>query len=173
LDYLFTAPTSGTIIIIGLLIYGTYLRNEVWSDWIRLWVDCAKKSPEKARPYNNVGTEMLRLKMYDEAVPWIATALSKLRGERDETYAMAHSNFGLLLARVGRFDEAIGHLELAKKKYPYSPEIRSNLGIYYASVGRKEEAIAELKEAVRINPYFKLAKENLDRVMNGNTNRTP
>ena len=33
----------------------TYQRNKVWSNEVTLWNDSAKKSPHKARAYNNRG----------------------------------------------------------------------------------------------------------------------
>ena len=33
----------------------TYQRNKVWKDEFTLWDDTVRKSPHKARPYNNRG----------------------------------------------------------------------------------------------------------------------
>lgn len=153
------------VLVIGALVWATHARNEVWTDDIRLWMNTVKKSPNKPRPYNNVGTALMKMKLYDDAVPWIVTAVSKIKGEsKDQGSGEALNNLAILCARVGKYDEAIIHLRKARNIYPYSPEIRNNLGIYYEAIGRREEAIKELKEAIRINPYFELAKINLKRV---------
>jgi len=56
-----------TTLIIGLLAIGTYSRNRVWSDEIRLWTDCIEKSPNKARPYVNLGLACLNSGDYGKA----------------------------------------------------------------------------------------------------------
>jgi len=43
------------LIIIAFLI-ASYSRNMIWKDDLSLWEDIVKKSPNKARGYNNLGT---------------------------------------------------------------------------------------------------------------------
>lgn len=49
-----TAYSLLTIAVVVLSI-ATYQRNTVWHDEITLWEDVVKKSPNKARGYNNLG----------------------------------------------------------------------------------------------------------------------
>jgi hypothetical protein len=68
------------IIIYGLLILllmiGTYWRNRVWNSELELWADCVKKSPNKDRPHNNLGSFFLEQSKYGEATPqYLANAL--------------------------------------------------------------------------------------------------
>jgi tetratricopeptide (TPR) repeat protein len=43
-------------LIIIMLFSWTVQRNQVWQSDIALWEDCVEKSPNKTRPYNNLGT---------------------------------------------------------------------------------------------------------------------
>ncbi len=82
----------------------------------------------------------------------------------------AQNNLGNALARVGRFEEAITHLEAAIRLQPDSARIQNNLGATLADLGRYEEAIGHYQTAIQLDPgyaqaYFNLAKASakLDR----------
>jgi hypothetical protein len=45
-----------------------YERNEVWRDDLTLWADCAKKSPNKARPLTNLGVALWQRGKNEEAM---------------------------------------------------------------------------------------------------------
>jgi hypothetical protein len=61
-------PRRGEIIIyfcvILLLLAGTIWRNRIWNREIELWADCVKKSPNKARPPNNLGVVLIEQGRY-------------------------------------------------------------------------------------------------------------
>jgi hypothetical protein len=46
----------------------TYDRNEVWRNNLTLWADCAKKSPNKARPLTNLGVALWQRGKNEEAM---------------------------------------------------------------------------------------------------------
>jgi Tfp pilus assembly protein PilF len=152
-------------IIIGLLMWWTYSRNAVWNDEVRIWMDSVKKSPNKSRPYNNVGSAFLKMQGVDlnqkmnMAAPWIIKAI-----ELDKDSIEAHNNLAIILSNHGKYEEAIFHLKIAVKIRPYSWEIRNNMGLYLAALGKYDEAVVQLKESIRINPYVELSKKNLERI---------
>lgn len=49
-----TERRLGLLLAAALLSLLTFRRNQVWTDEIRLWRDTVRKSPEKARPWNNL-----------------------------------------------------------------------------------------------------------------------
>jgi Flp pilus assembly protein TadD/peroxiredoxin len=57
----------------------------------------------------------------------------------------AHSNLGVVLAKLGRYDEAIAEYEVAGKLAPHDPRIALNLALAYSKSGRLREAAAQLE----------------------------
>ncbi len=65
---------------------------------------------------------------------------------------LAHNNLGTTLARQGKLDEAVFHLQEALRLMPNYPGIENNLGTALARQGRLDEALPHLREAVRLAP---------------------
>ena len=80
--------------------------------------------------------------------------------------AAAHVDFGIVLARLGRGQEAMGELQAALKLEPAAADVHNNLGGLLAESGRLSEARAQFEEAIRLKPDYAEARENLRRVMN-------
>jgi tetratricopeptide (TPR) repeat protein len=85
--------------------------------------------------------------------------------ERNPGAWLAHNNLGIVLAKSGRFDEAIAHGEEAVRLRPGFAEARSNLGLTLTEARRLPEAIGQLTEAVRLNPDLAGARLNLGRAL--------
>jgi hypothetical protein len=49
------AGMAGFAIVISVFSAAAYARNNVWRTETALWQDCVAKSPQKARPHNNLG----------------------------------------------------------------------------------------------------------------------
>ena len=64
----------------------------------------------------------------------------------------AHHNLGTLLAKMGRTNEAMIHLQKAVELKPNNAEAHNNLGILLAKMGQTDEAMAHLLKAVELNP---------------------
>jgi hypothetical protein len=43
------------VAIVMVFSFWTYARSSAYRDQITIWGDCVAKSPNKARPYNNLG----------------------------------------------------------------------------------------------------------------------
>jgi serine/threonine-protein kinase len=72
--------------------------------------------------------------------------------ELNPNYATAYHRYGLLLAQVGRFDEAVPLLKRARDLDPASGSIFSALGTVLYFARRLDEAAAVLQEAVKEHP---------------------
>ena len=66
-----------------------------------------------------------------------------LKQRPDEVAAL--SNFGVVLVKLGRYDEAIAEYETADKALPNDPRIGLNLALAYSKSGRLREAAARLE----------------------------
>ncbi|MBI5049899.1 MAG: tetratricopeptide repeat protein [Nitrospirae bacterium] len=67
---------AGTIILLLVLGFFTIARNHAYRSEIALWEDTARKSPSKARVYNNLGYAYYLSGRYEEAKSAYLTALS-------------------------------------------------------------------------------------------------
>jgi len=65
---------------------------------------------------------------------------------------MAHLNCGVALARLGRPQEAVTHLQEALRIKPDLAEAHRSWGIALQDQGRHQEAVAHYEEALRIKP---------------------
>jgi tetratricopeptide (TPR) repeat protein len=137
----------------------TYERNRVFRDQITIWGDCAAKSPNKARPHNNLGIFLKKKGRLEEARALFQKAL-QLKPE----YASAHINLGATLASLGKLEEAIGHFTRVLKIRPNDAEAHFNMGNAKASQRKYEEAARYFSETLRIKPKDREARQNLKKV---------
>jgi tetratricopeptide (TPR) repeat protein len=177
-----------------LFSFWTYERNDIWRDDVTLWRDCVEKSPNKARPHNNLGNALVRRGKVEEAVSHYSEALRiepnygnahmnlgialGKQGKLDQAIshfsdalrvepdnARTHNNLGFALAIQGRVKEAVSHYAEALHAKPDYAEAHNNLGVALAKQGRIKEAMSHFSEALRIKPYFTEARNNMDRAL--------
>jgi tetratricopeptide (TPR) repeat protein len=125
----------------------TFERNQVWSDELSLYRDCAEKSPAKARPHNNYGSILLRRNRLPEAINAFKRAIS-LKPE----YADAHYNLANALVKQGNLAEGIYHYSETIRLRPRNVKALNNLAATLVIEERFAEAIDHLKKALLINP---------------------
>ncbi|MFC1555828.1 protein kinase [candidate division KSB1 bacterium] len=75
----------------------------------------------------------------------------------------AHHWYALLLTGMGRFDEAIEHIELAQELDNFSLIISTNVGFVYYYAGKYEEAAEQFQKTLNIKPDFSVALRRLGR----------
>jgi tetratricopeptide (TPR) repeat protein len=94
-----------SVVLAGLVLLfatATYQRNIVWKDDLSLWSDIVKKSPNKARPYNNLGLALFNNKDFDKALVEFRQAL-RLNPRSEKAYL----NIGMIYEEKGRIKDAI------------------------------------------------------------------
>jgi Tfp pilus assembly protein PilF len=146
-----------TLVLMTLVLSGvTYARNTLWKDERSLWQDIVEKSPNKARPHNNLGTVYVSQGQWDRA---IAEYQAALRLKPD--FVLAHYNLGTAYASQGQLDRAIAEYQTAFRLKPDYAEAHYNLGNAYTSQGQLDRAIAEYQAALRLKPDYAEAHNNL------------
>jgi len=130
-----------------LLAATTWGRNTVWKDRLTLWTDVVSKSPGKARPHLNLGSELMRLGRMDEAVNEFKSAV---RFKPD--YAEAYYNLGVAFNKMDRPDEAIEQFGIALRLDPDDAEALNNLAISFGMKGLIDYAISYFEAALRLKP---------------------
>jgi len=141
--------------LIILFSYWTFERNNVWRDRLTLWADCVKKSPNKARPYSNLGVAQKKQNMADEAFQNFRKAL-----QLDPNYVDAHHNLGVMLEAQNKKSEAIAHYRKAVELDPTYVRSYNNLGLALLE-DNPDEAIVHFIKALQIKPNFAQAHNNL------------
>lgn len=77
---------------------------------------------------------------------------------REHTNAACRVNYGLMLARKERFNEAILQMQTVLSQ----AEVHYNLASVYESIGRREQAKIEYKKAIELSPNLREAQARLD-----------
>jgi tetratricopeptide (TPR) repeat protein len=105
-------------------------------------------------------------RMYSDAETLYRTTIRK-----NPDCWMAHNNLGIVLAKMGRTDEAMAHYRKALELNPNYAEPHNNLGLLLSDKGRTDEAMAHYRKAVEINPNYAETHYNLG-ILLVNTGRT-
>lgn len=134
----------------------TYKRNLVWKDELTLWEDIVKKSPKKARVYNNLGNVYGSRGLIDKAIEHYHIAL---RIKPD--YAEVYNNLGEAYKSKGIYDEAIENYLIALNLRPDFPEACNNLGVAYSSKGQIDKAIELFQKSIKLKYEYAEAHNNL------------
>jgi Flp pilus assembly protein TadD len=151
---------SAAAVVLAAIAVGwagwTYQRAQVWGDAVTLWQDCARKSPGKARPHNNLGNALVNAGRLAEALPHFEKAITI-----KPDYADAQYNLGYAALRLGATEAGIRHLRATLQLEPENHMAHNNLGIGYLMQEDYSQAVAHLSEAVRLRPGFEIARNNL------------
>ena len=75
----------------------------------------------------------------------------------DPTYATAHQWYAQLLVSLGRYSEAMSHIEQARRAEPVSPAINAYLPYIYLACREYGRAVREAQRATLLEPYAPLA----------------
>jgi len=113
----------------------TISRSGVYRDEISLYTDVVAKSPNKARPHNNLGDALKNAGRIPEAGPHFERAL-----ELQPAYTDALNNLATIYIISGRKYEAMQLLSQALILDPRHLQARSNLAISYYEQGMFSEA---------------------------------
>jgi tetratricopeptide (TPR) repeat protein len=147
------------IIILSLLVvcYSimTHVRNFVWKDEFSLWDDTVRKSPLKARTYNNRGIAYQNKGNIDQAVLDYNKAI-----EINSNYALAYNNRGLAYQNKGNLDQAILDYNKAIEINSNYALAYNNRGLAYQDKGNIDQALLDYNKAIEIDPNCALAYYN-------------
>ena len=133
------------LILVGA--YGTFQRNAVWRDEIRLWEDCAQKSPEKARSHYNLGCVLVKRNLFDKTITQFSKAAQLNPGHSD-----THYNLGYAMAQKELYGPAIDQLVKALVLEPDYADAHNNLANALSKRGRSDLALKHYREAVCLAP---------------------
>lgn len=82
----------------------------------------------------------------------------------DLYFGPAHNNLGVLYLQEGKYYEAAGEFEWARRLLPGHPDPRVNLAMTLESAGRSDDALATYKTALEVYPDYVAAAQGLARL---------
>ena len=139
------------------LALGTYQRNTVWTDPVLLWQDNARKSPQKARVYGNLGKALLDAKRYDEAAVQFEHALKLNPG-----LLGAYTNLATIyIDHLQQYDKAEELLRATLTRHPNYANAHLNLGVIALNQRRLSDAIQSFTRVLELDPQNPMAHYNL------------
>lgn len=109
--------------------------------------------PRHMKAYDNLGLCYEALGRFDDAQRSWEEAI-RLNAEQQAKSPWPALNFGLLLTRLDKLDEAEARFRESLASDPRFPPARYQLGITLGKKGRVAEAVAELEEAARLDPAY-------------------
>ena len=144
---------AGWLTVLGGL---TVLRNETWSDPVRLWLDAAEKAPDIWVPHVMLGSALQDKGALDEAIVAYRRAI-RLRPAEQASYM----RLGLALAEAGRLPEARTAFDALLGINPGSAVGHNGLGAVAMIEGRHDEARAHYEQALAHDPDDVAARQSL------------
>ena len=141
-----------TAVLLIVLCSLTICRSAIYEDEVTLYTDIVEKSPNKARPHNNLGDALKKAKRIEEAAPHFVRAL-----ELQPAYPDALNNLATIYGSEGRRQEALQLLSQAIALNPNHLQARSNLAMNFYELGMLGEAEQQYGIILQISPYSKEA----------------
>jgi len=141
-----------SICIILILIFFTVARSFCYVDEAALWQDTILKSPQKARPHNNLGHALKNAGRLDEAAHSFERAI-----ELNPDYPDALNNLSTIYNSTGRKQDALDLLRRTLSLNPGHLQAKYNLALQYYEMGLFSDAVREYSQLIEISPYSKEA----------------
>jgi hypothetical protein len=148
------------------LAIGTYARNDVWTDEVKLWEDVIRKSPGKAIGYNNRGMAYARRGEYELALRDLDRTIDfypknindRIKWENAdlnaENLAKTYTGRGDVLIALGDSEHARDDFRKAKKlaSMPVNVDAQLLMADRYAKGGAYKHAVEEYNRILRWDP---------------------
>jgi protein O-mannosyl-transferase len=141
--------------ILVILAFLTIQRNRVWQSDVTLWQDAVRKSPNKARPHNNLGSAYFNLKQYDQALAEYDKAI-----QYNPHFKEAYNNRSVIYSRLGKLGWALDDVNAALRLQPNFYKALINRGVLYGRMQQWDQAIEQYNQALRIHGFSDEAYNN-------------
>lgn len=134
--------------LLAVLMMLSIARNAKWRNEGSLWEDIIKKSPDKARAFNEFGLHVLAAGGHEKAHMLLSRSL-QLDPYQPEVYV----NLGLVFEKLGQIDNAVSAYNRALFTHPDSPTAYYNLGVlYYRTLKDRRNALDYFLKARDLDP---------------------
>ncbi|MSO24001.1 MAG: tetratricopeptide repeat protein [Acidobacteria bacterium] len=134
---------SGLLVVKGIALYSLGRLSEA----NELFVQIYQQSPNDEIVVHLLGVIALSQRRLTTAVEYFTKALTIL-----PTYRDAHNNLAAAYAELGRYQDALAHLQRAAQLNQNDPLAHTNLGIILSKLERIDEAQIEFRRAQALAP---------------------
>ncbi len=131
------------LVMASIFSVATYRRNRVWKSELTLWRDVTRKSPHKARGFNQLALAYGDRRNYRHAILCYKKAI-----EINPEFDSAYLNLGTAYAARGKHKKAIYYYQKTTELNPKSISAYNNLGISYSTLRRYEEGEKYFNQAI-------------------------
>ena len=133
--------------LLAALCVTTLIRSAIYDSEVSLYTDVVAKSPNKARPSNNLGDALKKAGRFEEAGPRFERALAL-----QPDYPDALNNLATIYGSSGRREDALLLLTRALALDPGHRQARFNLAMTYYERGMLAEADQQYAILMQIAP---------------------
>ena len=137
------------ILVISFMAVSTYGRNKVYQNDLRLWMDTAKKSPQKARVFNNRGYAYFKKDMLNPALQDYNRAIAL-----NPSFARAYENRGCLYFEQKNYSAAKADFQKAIDLNTENARVFTNLGSAYRELKMPEMAVRSFDQALSLDSKY-------------------
>lgn len=143
------------LMIVSINTVLTYQRNKIWKNEYTLWADCVKKSPDKARPHNNLGMALSAEGKIEEAIDHYNKAI-----RMTPDFATVYNNRGNDYTKLSQYQLAFEDFNKAIRLKPDCADCYYNWGYAYDKLSQYQLAIKYYNQAIRVDPNYTKAYNN-------------
>jgi Flp pilus assembly protein TadD len=153
-----------SFVIICALAVTSYHRNGIYHDFITLWGNITKTSPNKRRAHENYGQALSTVGRLEEALREFNTVLA-LKDDGSVPPRDLYREIGVVYFRMNRMDDAISAWQTGLRYAPNDPSLLNNLSIALLQTGRNDEAVVLAQTALSVDPNLPQALNTMGQVM--------
>ena len=158
------ATLAISFVIICVLAATAYQRNGIYHDFITLWGNITKTSPNKRRAHENYGQALSTVGRLEEALREFNTVLA-LKDDGSVPPRDLYREIGVVYFRMNRMDDAITAWRTGLSRAPNDASLLNNLSIALMQTGRYEEAVSVAQTALSADPNLPQALNTMGQVM--------
>jgi tetratricopeptide (TPR) repeat protein len=150
----------------------THQRNMLWGDDISLWHDTVKKSPQKARPYVNLGIAYGGIGRLDQSIGFLQQAVRLKPDYQKPRYNLALSLLNRGDYRKGDYRGAERHVKVFLNSKPNDAAALNILAMSLANQNRYDESLDNFYRSLQLAPDDEYTHFYISRIL-AQTGRLP
>ncbi len=153
-----------SLVVICALAATAFQRNSIYHDFITLWGNITKTSPNKRRAHENYGQALSTVGRLDEALREFNIVLA-LKDDGSVPLRDLYREIGVVYFRMNRMDDAISAWQTGLRFAHNDASLLNNLSIALLQTGRYDEAASQAQTALVSDPGMPQALNTMGQVM--------
>lgn len=146
--------TAFPVILVLMMIAGTFLRNMDWKNTESLWSDALKKAPHTFRPHYYLAGLYQKRGQLDLALEHFTKSEKYFGQAADPLYAWSSlfNGTATVYLQKGEFEKGLALIEQVLERNPEFEASMHNRVVAFLKLGRVDDALVEAKRLVRNFP---------------------